>query len=80
VIFSVLISPEFSSKVVVGLVIWVLEIVFSVRRCLPDIDHSTWDSLSSQQISDLAVHQSRVSARRRILDDAATEFAERSIR
>ncbi len=48
VVLSILVGLELSTQVVVRLVVWVLEIVFSVRRCLPDIDYSTWNSLSGQ--------------------------------
>lgn len=79
VVLSVLVASEFSSQVVVDLVLWVLEIVLSVRRCLPNIEDSSRDALSGQKICDFAVHQSWVSAQCWVLDDAPAEFAERGV-
>jgi hypothetical protein len=76
VVFPIGISPELSSQVVIGLVLWVLEIVFAVGRCLPDIDDCIWDSLASEEIGHLAVHERWVSAWGGVLNDAASELAE----
>jgi hypothetical protein len=76
VVFAILIASELSAQVVIRLVVWVLEIVFSVRGRLPDIHDGIRDALSSKHIGDFAVHKRRVSAWGRILDNAGAELAE----
>lgn len=78
-VFAIGIRPELSTQVVVGLVVWVLEIVFAIRRCLPDVEYRVWDALSGQEIENFAVHEGWVTARSGILDNAASEFAERGV-
>lgn len=77
VILSVLIGSELSSQVVIGLVLRVLEIVFSVGRCLPDVNDCVWNWLLSDQIGNGSVHQSSLSACRYwVLDDATAKWSE----
>jgi hypothetical protein len=76
IIFSVLVTLELPSQIVIRLVLGVLEIVFPVRRCLPDVNHSTRNSLSSQEIGDFAMHQGRVSTGGGVLDNVTAERTE----
>jgi hypothetical protein len=80
VIISIGIRRELSSQVVIRLVFRVLEIVFPVRRRLPDINYRAWDTFSSCKIRDFPVHESGMAVRSRVLDDRSAEFAERCIR
>jgi hypothetical protein len=79
IIFSVLITLELPSQIVIRPVLGVLEIVFPVRRRLSDVDDCAWNSLSSQEIGNFAVHEGRVSAGSGILNYATTERAERGV-
>lgn len=78
-IIAIRIRSELSSQVIRGLVLGVLEIVFSVRRRLPDVDDCVGDSLAGQEIGHLAVHECGVSAGRGVLDDRAANLAERRV-
>lgn len=68
-IFAVLVCPEFSSQVVWFLVFWVLEVVLSVCRGLPDVDDGVWDAFLGFEVDDLAVHQGDKSAWSFVDDD-----------
>lgn len=76
VIFSVRIRLELPSQVVVGLVVWILEVVFPVRGCLPDVNHSSCDPFFRVEIRDFAMHQGDMPVRRWVQDDALAVFAE----
>ena len=77
VVFSVLIGSELSSQVVIGLVFRVLEIVFSVGRCLPDINDCIWNWLLGDQIGNSSVHQSSFSTFWYwVLHDATAKWSE----
>lgn len=75
-VIAICISPEFSSQIVIRLVFWVLEIVFSVRRCLPDVNDGVGDSLAGEEINDFAVHQGGLTIGVWVLDDRASGLAE----
>jgi hypothetical protein len=80
VVLAILISSEFPSQVVIGLVFWVLEIVFSVRRCLPDVNDGVGDWLLGDEIGDGAVHECySATFGNGILHDAAAERTEWSV-
>lgn len=72
-VLAVLGGAELSSQVVVGLVLWVLEIILSVGGCLPEVEDGVGDWLLGLEIEDLAVHQGNV-AIVLVLDDGATEL------
>ena len=75
-IFSILITLELSPQIIIALVLWILEIVFAVRGCLPDIDDCTWDALAGDHVGDLAVHECWLTVGVGVLDDGTAEFAE----
>lgn len=72
-IFSILICLKLSSKIVVALVVWILEVVFSIAACLPHIEGNVWNWLLCCQISDRAMHVCN-EAFMLVLDDAVAQF------
>ncbi len=78
VVFSLAVSPKFASKVVVDLVLGVLEIVFPIGRCFPDIDYDVRDWLLGVEVDHGAVHQAGLSVVGRH-DYRVAEVAEGSI-
>lgn len=78
-VLSVLIGSEFSSQVVGGLVVWVLEVVFAVGAGLPNVEHGSRNGLSSEKICNRAVHESNLTTRSWVLDDGAAVVAEGGI-
>lgn len=79
VVIAICICAEFSSQIVVRLVLGILEIVFAVRGRLPDVNNGIWNSLAGDQIDDFAVHQGGLTTGVWVLDDGAAELAEGSI-
>jgi len=79
-IFAILITLELASQVVVALILWILKIIFAIRRCLPDIDDCTWDSFSCGHVCDLAMHECWLTVRIWVLNDRSPEISERSSR
>ena len=77
-VLALLVGAELATEVVIGLVLWVLEIVLSVGGSLPEIKDSVWDWLLGLQVQDLTVHQSDLAVWSWVLDDGATELTERS--
>lgn len=55
-ILSILVRLEFPSKVVVGLVVGVLEVVFSVGGGLPHVKGGVRDGFVGLHVADYAVH------------------------
>ena len=78
-VFSVLVGSELSSQVIGGLVFWVLEVVFAVGACLPNIEHSSGNGLSSEKICNSAVHKSNLATGSWVLDNGAAVVPERGI-
>ena len=78
-VLSVLIGSEFSSQVVGGVVVWVLEVVFAVGAGLPNVEHGSRNGLSSEKICNRAVHESNLTTRSWVLDDGAAVVAEGGI-
>lgn len=76
VVFAIRIRSELPTQVVISLVFWVLEIVFSVRGRLPDIDDGVGDSLAGEQVGDLTVHERGVAVGCGVLNDGAAELTE----
>ena len=79
-IFALLIRSELSTEVVIRLILWVLEIVLSIARRLPEVEYCVGDWLLRLQIHHLPVHQSNLSPRRWILNHTSTKFTERRSR
>lgn len=79
VVIAIGIRAELSSQIVIRLVFWILEIVFAVRRRLPDVNNGIWDSLASEQVNDFAVHQGGLAIGVWVLDDGSSILAERGI-
>ena len=77
-ILAIGISPELPSQIVIGLILWILEVVFPVRRCLPDVNDNSWDALLSDEVGNGAVHEGDM-ALVRVLDYAAAKLAERGV-
>jgi hypothetical protein len=75
---AIRISPELPPEVIIGLILRILEVVFAVRRRLPDVNDNAWDALSGDEVGDGAVHEGDM-ALVRILDYAAAELAEGGI-
>jgi len=79
IIISILVTLKLSTQIIWCLVLWILEIVFAIRRCLPDVYHRTRYSFSSYRISDFAVHQRWMATWSWVDDDATTKLPERGI-
>lgn len=75
---AIRISPELPPQVIIGLIFRILEVVFAVRRRLPDVNYNAWDALLGDEVSDCAVHEGDM-ALVWILDYAAAEPAERGV-
>lgn len=73
-VLSILVGLELSSEVIVGLVIWVLEIVLSIRRSLPNIECDVRKRLLGLHVGDDSVHICCL-ALVWILNDACIEFS-----
>jgi len=78
-ILAVLISPELSPEIIVGLILRVLEVVFAVRRRLPDVNDNTWDAFLGDKVGDGAVHKGDM-ALVCVLNYTAPELAEGGVR
>ena len=78
-VFSLAVGLELSSEVVVGLVVWILEIVLSVGRGLPDVDCDIWDWLLGGHVGNNTVHVGDQAAWSWVLDDATIEFSPWSV-
>lgn len=74
-VLSVRVRLELSAEVVVGLVVWVLEIVFSVRRGLPHVEGDVGDWLVGLHVADDTVHVGDDTALGLVLDDGFFELA-----
>jgi hypothetical protein len=73
------VGAELATKVVVGLVFRILEVVLAVAGSLPDVDDGASDGLLGHHITHRTVHE-RYLAVMRILHDAAAKRAKRCIR
>jgi hypothetical protein len=69
---------ELAPKIVLGLC-WVLKIVLSVGRGLPDIEDGSFDGGSGFQVLEDAVHVGGLALGVRVLDDAVAESTEGSV-
>jgi hypothetical protein len=78
-ILAILISPELPPEIIVGLIFRVLEVVFPIRRRLPDVNYNAWDAFLGDEVGDGAVHEGDM-ALMRVLDYAAAKLAEGGIR
>jgi hypothetical protein len=77
-IFAIRISPELPPEVIIGLILRILEVVFAVRRRLPDVNNNAWDAFLGNEVGDGSVHEGDL-ALVWILDYAAAELTERGI-
>jgi hypothetical protein len=74
-ILAIRICPELPPEVIISLILRILEVVFAVRRRLPDVNDNAWDALLGDEVGDGAVHEGDM-ALVRILDYAAAELTE----
>ena len=80
-VLALRVCAELATKVVIGLVFRILEVVFAVSRRLPDVEDSIGNRLLGKKVADGAVHESDLASRRNtILNDATSELAERRVR
>jgi hypothetical protein len=80
VVFALLVGRELAPQVVWLLVVWVLEVVLSVRTCLPDVDDSTRNALLCVEILDYAVHERGLAIGVCIADDGVAKVTEGRVR
>lgn len=80
VVITLLVGPEFTPQIVVDLVLGVLEVVFSVGGCLPDIDDSIWNSLSGLRVCHFTPCEGDQAAGGFAHDDAIAVLAPWSVR
>ena len=78
VIVPVPICPKLPAEVVVGLVGGILEVIFAVRRRLPDVDDSIGNGPLGYHVCDLAMHERDLSFVRTHYDAIAI-LAERGV-
>lgn len=78
-VLAILVCLVLSSKIVVALVIWILEVIFAVAACLPQIECNVGDWLLCCKISDSAMHVSDQSFVL-VLDNAVAQFSPRGVR
>lgn len=74
-VFAIGVRLEFSAEVIVGLVVWVLEVVFSVRGGLPEVEGCVGDGFVGLHVADDAVHVGYDSVFGLVLDDGVAEFS-----
>lgn len=79
-VLAVLVGCEFTTQVVGGLVLRVLEVVFAVGAGLPDVEDGAGDGLAGEEIGDGAVHLAHAALGVGVLDDGAAVVAEWRIR
>lgn len=65
------IGAKFAPEIVFGLIFRILEIVFAIARCLPDIHYCVGDWFLRNHVAHSAVHQ-RDFAQVRILDNTTS--------
>jgi hypothetical protein len=56
-----------------------LEIIFAIRRGLPDVENGSWDALAGGEVGDGAVHPADPTALAGVLDYGGAEIAERRV-
>lgn len=73
-VLSVRVCLELSTQVVVGLIRWVLEVVFAVGGSLPNVEGDVGDWVLGLEVADDAVHI-RDNALVLVLDDGLAQVA-----
>lgn len=75
-VLAILVSLELAAQVVGRLVVWILEVVFSIGASLPDVEDGTGNRLSCDEVRDGAVHLANAALRVGVLDDGAAVVPE----
>lgn len=79
-VLALLVCGELAAEVVRLLVVGILEIVLSIRACLPDINDCSRDALLGVEVLDYAMHESHLAVWVWVADDGVAKVAEGRVR